>query len=83
MHAISGLIADFLWLIDVNAGGLGLKKGQGILHLNNMAPICIARLWITGVSGWHYRQRKIILELIMHFKADTDTDKNYFGINFS
>ena len=26
-------IADFLRLIDVNAGGLGLKKGQGILHL--------------------------------------------------
>ena len=28
-----GLIADFLRLIDVNTGGLGLKKGQGILHL--------------------------------------------------
>ena len=30
-----GSIADFLRLIDVNAGGLGLKKGQGILHLIN------------------------------------------------
>ena len=27
------MIADFLRLIDVNAGSLGLKKGQGILHL--------------------------------------------------
>ena len=26
-------MADFLRLIDVNAGGLRLKKGQGILHL--------------------------------------------------
>ena len=35
-------------------------------------------------SKWHYRQRKLILELItMLFIADTDTDKNYFGINFS
>ena len=34
-------------------------------------------------SKWHYRQRKIIFELIMHFIADTDTDKYYFGINFS
>ena len=25
-------MADFLRLIDVNAGGLRLKKGQGILH---------------------------------------------------
>ena len=34
-------------------------------------------------SKWHYRQRKIILELIMHFIADTDTDPNDFRINFS
>ena len=26
-------MADFLRLIDTNAGGLRLKKGQGILHL--------------------------------------------------
>ena len=26
-------MADFLRLIDVNAGGFQLKKGQGILHL--------------------------------------------------
>ena len=32
---------------------------------------------------WHYRQRKNIFELILHFVADTDTDENYFGINFS
>ena len=25
-------------------------------------------------SKWHYRQRKHIFELIMHFTADTDTD---------
>ena len=31
-------------------------------------------------SKWHYRQRKIIFELIMHFIADTDTDENDFGI---
>ena len=33
VDAISGLMVDFLRLIDVNAGGLRLKKGQGILHL--------------------------------------------------
>ena len=29
-------MADFLRLIDVNAGGLRLKKGQGMLHLNKL-----------------------------------------------
>ena len=33
IDAISGLMADSLRLIDVNAGGLRLEKGQGILHL--------------------------------------------------
>ena len=33
IDAISGLMVDFLRLIDVNAGGLQPKKGQGILHL--------------------------------------------------
>ena len=33
----SGLMVDFLRLIDVNAGGLQLKKGQGILHLRKGA----------------------------------------------
>ena len=33
-------------------------------------------------SKWHYRQRKILFELNMHFIADTDTDENYFGIVF-
>ena len=33
IDGISGLIADFLRLIDVNAGGLRLQKGEGILHL--------------------------------------------------
>ena len=28
-------MADFLRLIDVNAGGLWLKKGHGILHLTS------------------------------------------------
>ena len=32
IDGISGLMADFLQLIDVNAGGLRLRKGQGILH---------------------------------------------------
>ena len=32
IDAVSGLMADFLLLIDVNAGGLRLEKGQGILH---------------------------------------------------
>ena len=31
----------------------------------------------------YYRQRKIIFELVWHFVADTDTDKNDFGIVFS
>ena len=34
-------------------------------------------------SKWHYRQRKNILEIIVHFVADTDTDEDYFGMNFS
>ena len=34
IDAISGLIADFQRLIDVNAGGLGLKKGPGNLTPN-------------------------------------------------
>ena len=33
-------------------------------------------------SKWHYRQRKIIFELIMHFIADTDTDENYLELIF-
>ena len=33
IDAISGLMADFLQLIDVNAGGLRLKRVQEILHL--------------------------------------------------
>ena len=32
IDANSGLMVDFLRLIDVNAGGFRLKKGQGILH---------------------------------------------------
>ena len=31
-YAISGFVADFLRLIDVNAGGFRPKKGQGIAH---------------------------------------------------
>ena len=34
------------------------------------------------MSKWHYRQRKIIFELIMHFIADTDTDENYLEFFF-
>ena len=34
-----GLMAHFLQLIDVYAGGLRLKRGQGILHLK----LCCAR----------------------------------------
>ena len=33
-------------------------------------------------SKWHYRQRKIIFELIMHFIADADTDENYLEFIF-
>ena len=33
-------------------------------------------------SKWHYRQRKMIFELIMHFIADTDTDKNDLELFF-
>ena len=33
-------------------------------------------------SKWHYRQRKSIFELIMHFIADTDADENDVGIRF-
>ena len=43
IDAISGLMADFLRLIDVNAGGLRLKRGQGILHLRLMSsPLSVA-----------------------------------------
>ena len=37
-------------------------------------------------SKWHYRKRErnyIFDLIIMHFIADTDTDENYFEINFS
>ena len=34
VDVISGLVADVLRLINVNAGGFRLKKGQGILHPN-------------------------------------------------
>ena len=47
-------------------------------------------LWEFGWGGgkyrsskWHYRLRNNSFELIMHFIADTDTDENYFEINFS
>ena len=33
-------------------------------------------------SEWRYRQRHIILELIMRFIADTDTGKIYVGVKF-
>ena len=33
-------MVDFLRLIDVNAGGLRLRKGQGILHLRNSHSTC-------------------------------------------
>ena len=32
-------MADFLRLINVNAGGFRLKKGQGILHPNSVADL--------------------------------------------
>ena len=32
IDAISGFVADFLRLIDINAGGFRLKTGQGIVH---------------------------------------------------
>ena len=36
IDGILGVMADFLRLIDVNAGGLRLKKGQVILHLRTL-----------------------------------------------
>ena len=39
MDAISGLMADFLRLIDVNAGGLRLEKGQGILLVGGQTSV--------------------------------------------
>ena len=33
IDVIPGLMVDFLRLIDVNAGVLRLKKGQGIVHI--------------------------------------------------
>ena len=37
------MIVDFLPLVDVNAGGLRLKKGQGILP-----PKISTKLWVAG-----------------------------------
>ena len=45
IDVISGLMVDFLRLIDVNAAGLRLKKGQEILHLT----LC----WEIGSSYWY------------------------------
>ena len=48
MDAILGFLADFLWLIDVNAGGFRLKKGQGILHRGIISAM--GRVWVGGRS---------------------------------
>ena len=40
------------------------------------------RWTLIRASKWHYRQRKISFELIMHFIANTDTDRNIFELNF-
>ena len=43
-------MADLLRLFDVNAGGLRLKKGQGILHLNRSINEFrgLSRDWVGG-----------------------------------
>ena len=40
-------MADFLRLIDVNAGGLRQKRGQGILHLT----FCSASISFSAAVG--------------------------------
>ena len=51
IDVISGFMADFLRLIDVNAGGLRLKKVPGILHLTenpkNEPKICESQCFGT------------------------------------
>ena len=51
-------------------------------HLNFAPILGKTNSWEYRSSKWHYRQRKIIFELIMHFVADTDAAENYFGVNF-
>ena len=46
-------MADFLRLFDVNAGGLGLKKGQGILHLSfSLTCLAYRPFFRFGLHGW-------------------------------
>ena len=54
IDAISGFMTDFLRLIDVDAGGLRLKKGQGILHLTQMIFV---ELIMRGNAVSHYVDR--------------------------
>ena len=46
------------------------KKRKKMNRTNRCCTLVVARL-----SSSYYRQRKVIFELIMHLKADTDTDK--------
>ena len=48
-------MADFLRLIDVNAGGLRLKKGQGILHLTCSAEIDAHGQTVGFLERLHHR----------------------------
>ena len=38
----SGFVANFLWLINVNAGVVRPKKGQGSLHLTGVGRVGVA-----------------------------------------
>ena len=60
-----------------------LKGARFSLQVPQAGRVCAGTGGAYRSSKWHYRQRRIIFELFMHFIADTDTDENYFEINFS
>ena len=51
IDAISGLMVVFLQLIAVNAGGLRLKRGQGILHLSALSSKLLHAIFVLGIHA--------------------------------
>ena len=54
IDAISRLMADFLRLINVNAGGFRLKKGPGNFTPKSQRCPLLRAMGVFGVSTWRY-----------------------------
>ena len=65
---IPGLMVDLLRFIDVNGGGLRLKKGQGILHLTmwGRAEVpTIIFVWALGFFREGVNREKLTVKKII------------------